>query len=75
MADDVILLPWPDHASSLGGATDGLEVHVWSEGEPAPPDDVLARVTFYVPAYLGGRPGLEAMGRMPALRPTVNRIM
>jgi phosphoglycerate dehydrogenase-like enzyme len=68
MADDVILLPWHGHGDALGGATDGLEVHVWADGEPPPADDVLARVTFYVPPYLGGRPGLEAMTRMPALR-------
>lgn len=65
---EVLLLPWHDHASTLDGATDGLEVHVMAEGEPAPADDVLARITFYVPAYLGGRPGLEVMARMPSLR-------
>ena len=68
MADEVLLLPWHDHAASLDGATDGIETQVWSEGEPAPDDDVLARVTFYVPSYLGGRPGLKAMGRMASLR-------
>ncbi len=68
MADDVILLPWHSHADALGGATDRLEVHVWADGEPPPDDDVLARVTVYVPPYLGGRPALEAMARMPALR-------
>ncbi len=68
MADDVLLLPWHDHRTSLGGATDDLEVHVWAEGETAPSDDVLGRVTFYVPQYLGGRVALEAMARMTALR-------
>lgn len=64
----MLLLPWADHATSLGGATDGFETHVFAEGDPAPPAEVLGRVTFYVPAYLGGRPALEAMTRMPALR-------
>ncbi|MFC6237766.1 2-hydroxyacid dehydrogenase [Longivirga aurantiaca] len=68
MPDDVLLLPWHDHATSLGGATDGLEVHSWAEGEEAPSTDVLERVTFYVPQYLGGRSALEAMTRMPSLR-------
>lgn len=67
MTDEVLLLPWHDHSAALDGATDGLEVASWAEGEP-PPDDVLARVTFFVPPYLGGRPGLAAMTRMPALR-------
>ena len=68
MPDDILLLPWHDHAESLGGATDGLEVHAWAEGETAPSDDVLRRVTFYVPQYLGGRTALEVMARMPSLR-------
>ena len=68
MPDDILLLPWHDHADSLGGATDGLEVHAWAEGETAPSDDVLRRVTFYVPQYLGGRAALEVMARMPSLR-------
>ena len=38
MADDVLLLPWQDHSVTLDGATEGVEVHVWSEGEPAPDD-------------------------------------
>ena len=68
MTDEVLLLPWHDHAAATNGATDGLEVLTWAEGEPPPADTVLERVTFYVPQYLGGRPGLEAMTRMPALR-------
>jgi phosphoglycerate dehydrogenase-like enzyme len=68
MADDVILLPWHDHAATLGGATDGLEVHAWAQGEAEPGPGVLDRVTFYVPQYLGGRAALEVMSRMPSLR-------
>lgn len=68
MSDEVLLLPWHEHAMALDGATDGLDAVGWADGEPAPGRDVLERVTFYVPAYLGGRPALEAMTRMPRLR-------
>jgi phosphoglycerate dehydrogenase-like enzyme len=64
---DLVLLPWADHAASLGGATDGLDVAVWAEGEPEPPVSVLDEVVLYVPAYQGGRPALEAVRRMPRL--------
>lgn len=65
---DIVLVPWTDHADVLGGATDGLDVAVWSDEGPAPSDDVLADVVFYVPPYLGGQPPLAAMARMPRLR-------
>jgi phosphoglycerate dehydrogenase-like enzyme len=68
MSDEVLLLPWHEPARALDGATDGLDAVGWADGEPAPGPDVLERVTFYVPAYLGGRPALEAMTRMPRLR-------
>jgi phosphoglycerate dehydrogenase-like enzyme len=68
VSDDLVLLPWPDHASALDGATAGLEVAVWTDDGPTPAADVLERVTFYVPAYQGGARALEAMRRMPRLR-------
>jgi phosphoglycerate dehydrogenase-like enzyme len=64
---DVVLLPFPDHARVLGGATDGLEVHVAQAGE-TPADDVLGRTTFYVPPYLAPAGAFEVMSRMPALQ-------
>jgi phosphoglycerate dehydrogenase-like enzyme len=64
---DLVLLPWPDHATALAGATDGLDVAVWSEDQPAPPAAVLDDVVLYVPAYQGGRAALEAVRRMPRL--------
>jgi phosphoglycerate dehydrogenase-like enzyme len=63
-----VLLPWPDHAELLDGATDGLDVAVWTDDGPAPSDEVLADVVFYVPPYLGGAEPLAAMARMPRLR-------
>lgn len=63
-----MLLPWPDHADVLGGATDGLDVAVWTDNGPGPSDDVLADVVFYVPPYLGGAEPLAAMARMPRLQ-------
>jgi phosphoglycerate dehydrogenase-like enzyme len=68
VSDDLVLLPWPDHATALAGATDGLDIAVWTDDGPPPADDVLDRVTFYVPAYQGGARALEAMGRMPRLQ-------
>jgi phosphoglycerate dehydrogenase-like enzyme len=64
---DRVLLPWPDHADVLHGATDGLDVTVWTDEGPAPSDDVLAEVRFFVPPYLAGAAPLEAMARMPRL--------
>jgi phosphoglycerate dehydrogenase-like enzyme len=65
---DRVLLPWPDHTAVLGGATDGLDVAVWTDEGPGPSDDGLADVVFYVPPYLGGAEPLAAMARMPRLR-------
>jgi phosphoglycerate dehydrogenase-like enzyme len=65
---DRVLLPWPDHADVLGGATDGLDVAVWTDDGPGPCDDVLADVVFFVPPYLGGAGPLAAMSRMPRLQ-------
>ena len=31
-----MLLPWPDHADVLGGATDGLDVAVWTDDGAGP---------------------------------------
>ena len=67
-ADDVVMLPWGDHATALHGATDGLDVVVWAPGEPEPAPDVLDRVVLYVPDYQGGAPSLAVMARMPRLR-------
>jgi len=67
VSDGLVLLPWPDHAVALRGATDGLDVAVWELGAPEPPQDVLDHVVFYVPEYLGGAAALQAMARMPRL--------
>lgn len=60
-----MLLPWDD---DLAGATDGLDVVVWTDDGPEPPQALLDDVVLYVPAYQGGRRALEAAGRMPRLR-------
>lgn len=65
---DLVLLPWPDYADVLDGAADSLDVAVWAQDDPEPGPDLLDRVAFYVPAYLGGPTALEAMARMPRLR-------
>ncbi len=62
---DIVLLPWDD---DLDGATAGLDVAVWTDDGPEPPQAVLDDVVLYVPAYQGGRRALEATGRMPRLR-------
>jgi phosphoglycerate dehydrogenase-like enzyme len=67
MSHGLVLLPFPDHADVLGAAAEGLEIEVY-DGAVAPADDVLARVTFYVPPYMGSEPALALMGRMPRLR-------
>lgn len=67
MSNDLVLLPWADHADVLGGATDGIEVAVYP-GDTDPSDDVLARTAFYVPPYMGATHSLELMARMPELR-------
>jgi phosphoglycerate dehydrogenase-like enzyme len=65
---DVVLLPWSHHAVSLHGATDGLDVAVWAEGDPRPAPGVLGDVVLYIPPYQGGRAALEAAAHMPRLR-------
>jgi phosphoglycerate dehydrogenase-like enzyme len=67
-ADGVVLLPWADYARELGPAVGGLSVAVYGEGEDPPAQDVLDRVAFYVPPYLGGRRALALMARMPRLQ-------
>ena len=62
---DIVLLPWDD---DLGGATDGLDVAIWTDDGPEPPQEVLDDVVLYVPAYQGGTRALEAAARMPRLR-------
>jgi phosphoglycerate dehydrogenase-like enzyme len=65
--DEVVLLPWPDHADVLAGATDGLAVEVY-EGDVEPAPEVLGRVTFYVPPYMAADHTIELMSRMPSLQ-------
>ncbi len=60
-----MLLPWDD---DLGGATLGLDVAVWTDDGPEPPQEVLDDVVLYVPAYQGGPRALQATARMPRLR-------
>ena len=67
MTHGLALLPWDDYAEVLGLAVDGLDVAVY-DGTADPPDDVLERVTFYVPPYMSSRHTLELMSRMPRLR-------
>jgi phosphoglycerate dehydrogenase-like enzyme len=67
VSDGLVLVPWADHADVLGGATEGLDVAVWDASGPEPAQDVLDRVAFYVPEYLGGAAALQAMARMPRL--------
>jgi phosphoglycerate dehydrogenase-like enzyme len=64
---DLVMLPWADHATALGGAADGLDVAVWAEDQPEPSASVLDDVVLYVPAYQGGRASLEIVRRMPRL--------
>ena len=54
---DLVLLPWDD---DLDGATEGLDVVVWTDDGPEPPQDVLDDVVLYVPAYLTGVPGVRS---------------
>jgi phosphoglycerate dehydrogenase-like enzyme len=65
---DLVMLPWTDYASSLGGATLGLDVVVFAEGDPEPEQDVLDRVVFYVPPYEGGRRSLAVIPHMPRVQ-------
>jgi phosphoglycerate dehydrogenase-like enzyme len=67
MTHGLALLPWDDYADVLGLAVDGLDVAVY-DGTADPPDDVLGRVTFYVPPYMSASHTLELMSRMPRLR-------
>lgn len=65
---DLVMLPWTDHASSLGGATLGLDVVVFAEGDPEPEQDLLDRVVFHVPPYEGGRRSLAVSPQMPRVQ-------
>ena len=67
MTHGLALLPWQDYAAVLGLAVEGLDVAVY-DGSADPPDDVLGRVTFYVPPYMSTSHTLELMSRMPRLR-------
>jgi len=67
VTDELLLVPWADHASALKGATDGLEVAIY-DGDIEPPAAVLDRVRFYVPPYMGAVRGLELMRGMSSLR-------
>src|SRR6478735_6409709 len=66
MTHGLALLPWKDYADVLGLAVEGLDVAVF-DGTDEPSDEVLERVTFFVPPYLYAS-GLELMTRMPRLR-------
>jgi phosphoglycerate dehydrogenase-like enzyme len=67
VTEDLVLLPWPDHAEVLEGATDGLTVAVY-EGGADPAAAVLDRVAFYVPPYMAAEHTVALMARMPALQ-------
>jgi len=67
MTHGLALLPWDDYADVLGLAVEGLDVAVY-DGATDPAEDVLARVTFYVPPYMSSSHTLELMRRMPRLR-------
>jgi phosphoglycerate dehydrogenase-like enzyme len=60
--DDIVAwVQWPDLE-----APPGVTVLSPSDGPLTP--DLLDRVTFFVPTYLGGRESLEPAARMPRLR-------
>jgi phosphoglycerate dehydrogenase-like enzyme len=67
MTHGMVLLPWPDYAEALGTAIEGLDAAVY-DGVADPPDEVLARTTFYVPPYMSSSHTLELIARMPRLR-------
>ncbi|HSN06912.1 MAG TPA: 2-hydroxyacid dehydrogenase [Candidatus Angelobacter sp.] len=67
MTHGLVLQPWADHAEVLGFADEGLEVEVY-DGGTEPAGEVLDRVTFYVPPYMGPERTLELLARMPRLR-------
>ena len=67
VTEELLLLPWADHASLLEGATEGLQVAIY-DGRDEPPASVLDLVTFYVPPYMGTAEALGLMRRMPSLR-------
>jgi phosphoglycerate dehydrogenase-like enzyme len=67
MSHGLVLLPFADYSQALGASTDGLEVDVY-DGTVEPAAEVLDRVTFYVPPYLGSGEALALMSRMPRLR-------
>ena len=62
------MLPWADYAATLGVATLGLEVEVFSEGDPEPDQAILDNVVFYVPPYEGGRRSLAVIPNMPRVQ-------
>jgi phosphoglycerate dehydrogenase-like enzyme len=65
---DLVMLPWADYAATLGGATLGLNVEVFSEGDPEPDQAILDDVVFYVPPYEGGRRSLAVIPNMPRVQ-------
>ncbi len=64
---DLVLLPWADHATALGGATDGLEVEVY-DGSRVPEAKSLERAAFYVPPYMSASHTVALIEAMPHLR-------
>ena len=64
---DLVLLPWVDHATALGGATDGLDVEVY-DGSVEPGAESLERAALYVPPYMSAPHTIEIIERMPRLR-------
>ncbi|MEP7054982.1 MAG: 2-hydroxyacid dehydrogenase [Actinomycetota bacterium] len=59
-SDVVAWVEWPDFDAPTG-------VTVAPAGEGSPTGDVLQRITFFVPRYMGGRDALEPATRMPRL--------
>jgi phosphoglycerate dehydrogenase-like enzyme len=65
---DLVLLPWADHATALGDATRGLNVVVFDKDDPAPSQEMLDQVVFYVAPYEGGRRCLALIPLMPRVQ-------
>ncbi len=67
VTEPTIMLPWIDHRTVLGGATDDVGVAVY-DGSTPPSDDELRAIEFYVPPYMATAHTFELMGSMPSLR-------
>lgn len=64
MATRVALVPgWLEPAP-----IPGVDIHYWDSGDPIPTADVLDRVEFFVPPYMGSTAEVALAQRMPRLQ-------